>query len=390
MTVVSQSRAEELGCKPIIGANASTTRKLGVLSLCILTAVNVIWLCVYFDLHQATVQYFAPATFYSKATTQFVTKDLTWTASVDPVQRLLQPYHRLPFPVEMVTSDLPVARDAVAACKRGLRTLFFIHTSPTHSSHRAALRQYLGGFNHTLVFFVGLSADAAVRSNVSAEAKLHGDTVVLPYRDAYRNLTYKFVYGIKWTVDNCPDVKHVIKMDDDIVVNVYRLDAYLKDSSAQDAFHCLTWHRMGVVRDKNSPWYLSKEMYRKDRFPPYCSGSAMLLPTKKLRALYMASFFVPFISVDDAYVSGELALLANISHVEINKEFTLQGKWQKVARGEVIFAHFYREDNRLAAWKGMQEPAAEATTSVSVNVSSVARNRVRCSPSGPFQEACVG
>uniref|UniRef100_V5H130 Hexosyltransferase n=1 Tax=Ixodes ricinus TaxID=34613 RepID=V5H130_IXORI len=66
-------------------------------------------------------------------------------------------------------------------------------------------------YRWTTVFFVGLSADSATAKQVEEEAAQHGDVVVLPFQDSFKNRTYKFVYGMKWTIVNCPSVEYVVE-----------------------------------------------------------------------------------------------------------------------------------------------------------------------------------
>ncbi|KAL3226708.1 hypothetical protein MRX96_024772 [Rhipicephalus microplus] len=86
------------------------------------------------------------------------------------------------------------------------------------------------------------------------EARSVGDVVVFPFVDTYRNLTYKFVYGLKWANDNCREsVRFVVKIDDDALVNVFLLADYLKNvtgPAAETSVHCLAWMRTPVVRKR--------------------------------------------------------------------------------------------------------------------------------------------
>ncbi|EEC01546.1 beta-1,3-N-acetylglucosaminyltransferase, putative [Ixodes scapularis] len=110
-----------------------------------------------------------------------------------------------------------------------LSYLFFVHTAPDHFTHRDILRKFIGDatlmsrYNWSIVFFLGLARDAKTMDMVLEEATHNGDIVIFPYMDTYRNLTYKYVYGMKWTMDNCPSAKYIVKMDDDIVLNLYKL-----------------------------------------------------------------------------------------------------------------------------------------------------------------------
>ena len=46
--------------------------------------------------------------------------------------------------------------------------------------------------------------------------------------DAYKNLTYKGIMAMKWIKDYCNDVKFILKIDDDVVVNTFKLINHLE------------------------------------------------------------------------------------------------------------------------------------------------------------------
>lgn len=288
-----------------------------------------------------------------------------------PVESLQSGYGRLPFPVENV-SFLPVAYSVVHRCRTGgpLSHIFFVHSAPNNWAKRRLLRETIGDVamatkhSWTTVFFVGLSRNLDVQQKVLDEAERHGDLVMLPYVDAYRNLTYKYVYGIKWTMDNCPWVRYVVKMDDDMVINLTKLVAYLKlrRRTEPPAFHCYVWTNMMVERNTDSPWYLSKKMYRKRFFSRYCSGSAVLFASNVMEAVYNASFTVPFIPVDDVYVTGEAAKKARVGHVKLNRYYSLfEDSWREVARGKYLFAQVYHPKYRRKSWDIIMRELREPT-----------------------------
>ncbi|XP_070379901.1 N-acetyllactosaminide beta-1,3-N-acetylglucosaminyltransferase 3-like isoform X2 [Dermacentor albipictus] len=288
-----------------------------------------------------------------------------------PVEALLRGYGRLPFPVENV-SFLPVAYSVVHRCRIGgpLSHVFFVHSAPNNWAKRRLLRETIGDVamatkhSWTTVFFVGLSRNLGVQQKVLDEAEQHGDLVMLPYLDAYRNLTYKYVYGMKWTMDNCPSARYVVKMDDDMVINLTKLVAYLKRRTPTEpvAFHCYVWTNMMVERNTDSPWYIPKKMYRKSVFSRYCSGSVVLFASKVMEAVYNASFEVPFMPVDDVYVTGEAAKKARVGHVRLNRYYSLfDDRWREVARGKYLFAHVSRAKNRRRCWDIIMRELREPT-----------------------------
>lgn len=277
-----------------------------------------------------------------------------------PTEELRSGYGILPFAIENFTF-LPDAYSVKHRCRTStLNHIFFVHTAPRNWAKRRVLRKAIGdtdlAHKHgwTTVFFIGLSRDIKIQQKVVDEAERHGDVAMLPYVDTYRNLTYKYVYGMKWTMDNCGSARYVVKMDDDMVINLTKLLAYLKSEKLPEkpAFHCLVWVNMMVDRNTKSPWYLSRNVYRKNIFPRYCSGSTVLFDSTLMEALYNASFLVPFMSVDDAFVTGEAAKIAAVGHVRLNRFYSIGGsKWKEVAKGKYIFAQIVSEKNRLRSWE---------------------------------------
>ncbi|KAG0432955.1 hypothetical protein HPB47_020362 [Ixodes persulcatus] len=199
--------------------------------------------------------------------------------------------------------------------------MFFIHSAAGHQVHRNVLRHFVGNaalssaYDWTTVFFVGISKNRTLGRAVQEEAAKYGDVVVLPYEDTYQNLTYKFVYGMKWTIEFCPSVKYIVKIDDDMVANLVRVVRYLRRMQASPGFelHCFVWSRATVFRATSSPWYMPTDVYPRDKFPDYCSGRGVLFKSGALRRLYSASFCVPFHGIDDVYVTGDAALWAKNS-----------------------------------------------------------------------------
>ncbi|CAN7940569.1 unnamed protein product [Ixodes hexagonus] len=277
----------------------------------------------------------------------------------NPEECLSRGNGRLPFPVEK-TGGLPNAHNTVACCRDKSEILFFIHSAAGHKVHRDVFRRFIGdaklsrAHNWTTVFFVGMSGVSAVSKAVDEEAAEHGDVVVLPYHDTYQNLTYKFVYGMKWTMELCPSVKYIVKIDDDVVANLVRVVEYLRllQGSQDLELHCYVWASATVFRETNSPWYMPTNIYPNDRFPDYCSGRGVLFKSEALRRLYSASFCLPFHGIDDVYVTGDAALWAKVGHVAINSQVSQDGdNWEGVAKGSVIFSHIHSHTLRTKAWE---------------------------------------
>ncbi|KAH7986201.1 hypothetical protein HPB52_025142 [Rhipicephalus sanguineus] len=173
------------------------------------------------------------------------------------------------------------------------------------SSHRQFLRDTLGDpmvseqLNSAMVFLVGQSKHLIVRRVIQEEARSVGDVVVFPFVNTYRNLTYKFVYGLKWVNDNCREsVRFVVKIYDEALVNVFLLADYLKNvtgPTAETSVHCLTWKRTPVES---------------------------------------------FLCIDDVYSTGILAKMAGVGHVQLRQYYDLfPNDTAPTVRSTAMFTH---------------------------------------------------
>ncbi|RNA33926.1 beta-1-3-galactosyltransferase 1-like [Brachionus plicatilis] len=117
---------------------------------------------------------------------------------------------------------------------------------------------------------------------------------------------------MKWITEFCPKAKFILKVDDDIIANIFILMRHLHYLDKHKVVKnktvmCLVWQGMIVMRDKNSKWYLSKDEFKDDRFGRYCSGSAYLFTNDLPREMFNASKYLEFFWVDDYYITGMLA-----------------------------------------------------------------------------------
>lgn len=76
--------------------------------------------------------------------------------------------------------------------------------------------------------------------------------------DDYHHLVYKAMGWMKWVTEYCSSVKFVVKSDDDILIDVFGLRAYLKvyeQTKPEAKFHCYLWKEGVKVRtDPEDKW----------------------------------------------------------------------------------------------------------------------------------------
>uniref|UniRef100_A0A3B5PU36 Hexosyltransferase n=1 Tax=Xiphophorus maculatus TaxID=8083 RepID=A0A3B5PU36_XIPMA len=141
------------------------------------------------------------------------------------------------------------------------------------------------------------------------ESQQHGDIIQMDFLDSYQNLTIKTMMMMKWLADHCPNASYAMKVDSDIFVNVFYLIQRLR-SSPRVGFITGSVIRDGIPRrDPSSKWYLSKELYLEDSFPPYVSGAGYVFSTDLAARISWASRFVRVIPLEDVYVGLCLRVL---------------------------------------------------------------------------------
>ena len=64
---------------------------------------------------------------------------------------------------------------------------------------------------------------------MNKESEKFGDIVQGNFKDAYRNMTYKNVFGLLWASMFCEQAEFIVKSDDDMYVDLYEVFAVTRN-----------------------------------------------------------------------------------------------------------------------------------------------------------------
>lgn len=161
-------------------------------------------------------------------------------------------------------------------------------------------------------------------SDISREIKNYGDVLIGDFFESYRNLTYKHLMGLKWASEACVGAKYIAKMDDDIVVDLNKLMDIIFTEGTKRNITLLGYFfgGMAVSREKSNKWYVTKAEYDEDYFPAFLSGWLYVTTPTTASILVSASRSVPFLWIDDVYITGLLARKVNVAHQNISIYFS--------------------------------------------------------------------
>lgn len=129
------------------------------------------------------------------------------------------------------------------------------------ASHRQALSEEklnaLGIARYFLLADIPPTERYISQSQIDDESARFGDILQGGFVDAYRNLTYKHMMGLKWVAEHCDLFKFVIKVDDDIVFDVFKLSEYLERGVHSGKFMAgFVLDSQKVVRNAKSKWWV--------------------------------------------------------------------------------------------------------------------------------------
>ncbi|XP_060080973.1 beta-1,3-galactosyltransferase 1-like [Ylistrum balloti] len=256
-------------------------------------------------------------------------------------------------------------------CQDNVYLIIYVHTAPPNFHKRQMLRQtwgqksILNKHRSKMVFIMGSVPDHRVMDKVKMEHAHYGDIVQEDFIDSYRNLTHKGIAALNWISNFCSNATYALKTDDDIMVNIFKLVSKLTSDiehrlGKKNLILCNQWLRMKVLRDKKSKWYIPKEDFEPNYFPPYCSGSAFVLSIDVIKRMSAVAKYVPFFWVDDYYITGMLAKRVGVTQQRLNDAYILNGKvvvdrFKNDTNNKLLFFHVGKQNTIYSMWEILKE-----------------------------------
>ena len=205
-----------------------------------------------------------------------------------------------------------------SVCSGDIFLLILVNSALEHKKEREVIRETWGsvkeysGAQIRTVFLVGEFTQPKTKSTwqlnerLKAESDTHGDLIKGNFVDNYANLTYKTVMGLYWVNIYCSRASFVMKADDDVSINLYKLINFLQEiSQTQSKLSNFFYGNLGnqfPPRSMSSKWYISFSDYKHRLYPPYCKGPGYILSNEVASQIYSATTKVPFLWLEDVYI----------------------------------------------------------------------------------------
>ena len=211
---------------------------------------------------------------------------------------------------------------------RNVKVVILVQSALQNSKQRSVIRHTWARPANVrddivLGFVLARTNDTALQKSIEYEQSLYGDIIQANFLDHYNNLTLKTLASLEWFDMHCGAASFMLKVDDDVFVNVNNLDAYI------DAHHNARQTIFGNViynplpnRDKTSRYYVSPKIWEKTRYPRYTGGPLYLITGDSVRQLRLRVLERPYFFMEDVTVTGIGAKIAGVKRVRAPEFFT--------------------------------------------------------------------
>ncbi|XP_075132177.1 beta-1,3-galactosyltransferase 1-like [Leptodactylus fuscus] len=156
------------------------------------------------------------------------------------------------------------------------------------------------------IFLVGLPRVAAdqIQLLLEEENEAFGDIVQQDFMDTYYNLTLKTLMGMEWVTKFCSSASYVMKADVDIFFNVdYLVHELLHPDLMRNNYFTGNLIIYGSpIRNMGSKWYVPKEIYPNNTYPPYCSGPGYVFSADLAKKIYDVAQEIRVIPMEDVFM----------------------------------------------------------------------------------------
>ncbi|XP_076308594.1 beta-1,3-galactosyltransferase 1-like [Tachypleus tridentatus] len=235
--------------------------------------------------------------------------------------------------------------------------LVFVTSGINHFDHRQAIRETWGKElcqkNIVCVFLLGKTSNNSLRDLVEKEDATHKDIVQANFVDSYKNLTLKTVSMMKWISTYCSWTEFVLKIDDDMLINVESmLDfiSYIRNESTVAIFGKVA-RGLKPHHEKNNKWFVPKYMYPHSTYPDFVYGPSYLIHGALARSIYETSLEEPYFLLEDVFITGIIASKLNITLKHQRKFSTKRNlKMSSIAFRRLITSHKYSPREIRLLW----------------------------------------
>uniref|UniRef100_A0AAF5RX84 Hexosyltransferase n=1 Tax=Wuchereria bancrofti TaxID=6293 RepID=A0AAF5RX84_WUCBA len=230
------------------------------------------------------------------------------------------------FKDESIKSSLLILPN-VEACKQGPKYLIIIISRTESLNVRNAIRDtWLNANNSNVLkdgfvvayFLVGIQHDITVMMKIIEESKKYNDLIVTSITDNYNTLTLKVYTAMYFKHIYCQHVMYYIKVDDDVVLDLDRLNQQVNSFSNLAHIYGAIRYKDPVIRRRMDKYYMPYECYLRNFYPPFAPGMMYIIPLEAFQKIWRTLPTVIWLKLEDIFYTGIVAEIAGVTRVNID------------------------------------------------------------------------
>ncbi|KAM9460861.1 beta-1,3-galactosyltransferase 2-like isoform 1-T2 [Clarias gariepinus] len=141
-----------------------------------------------------------------------------------------------------------------------------------------------------------------MQQKILQESEEHHDIIQSDFLDSYKNLTIKTMVIMEWLATYCQNAAYAMKIDSDMFLNVNSLINMLLQAPRKNYMTGLVAIGAAVSRDPSSKWYLPKDVFPADFYPPYALGLGYVISSDLPNKLIKGAKHVKAVYIEDVFL----------------------------------------------------------------------------------------
>ncbi|XP_067664977.1 beta-1,3-galactosyltransferase 5-like [Haliotis asinina] len=220
--------------------------------------------------------------------------------------------------------------ESVCSGVEGPTLLVMVMSLPDNVAQRQAIRDTWGRIasghswpgetiNGTMkvVFLFGNTGNKKHNQLLRHESRHNEDIVQCDFRESYVHLTYKVLMGYRWAEKFCPHTKFIMKVDEDTFFNVPYVFSLFKKQKWNNTIYGPFFETDTVSRVKK--FRVEPAAYAPPFYPPHVKGNLYFMPSELAFKISKVAEYMPYVNIEDAYITGVLAKIFDARHVGVDK-----------------------------------------------------------------------
>ncbi|EDW35146.1 GL24766 [Drosophila persimilis] len=239
-----------------------------------------------------------------------------------------------------------------------LRLLILITSAQSNFKERMSIRRTWMNYGSRqivgMAFILGRTTNASLNESLNKENNIYGDMIRGHFIDSYFNLTLKTISMLEWADTHCPNVKFILKTDDDMFINVPKLldfiDARYKNDRTIYGRLVEDWK---PIRKRTSKYFVPYKLYNGWQYPPFTTGPAYLLTGDIVHELYVQSLNTYYIQLEDVFITGFVAKRLKIRREHANEFLNSRISLRPCKIRNVISVHKIKPREQYHLWRDL-------------------------------------